>query len=376
MQDFVKWLGHRGAAALVSREHMNKNDFPAPKPDALISALVDPGMSLTPEITAALRARLDRHLFQPRQMWRCWQNSVISGTELRDDLFKHAQSTIEIYTGIKVPFIEERFELALFGERLADLSEPPIPPDDDLESRLAEKAKLAELEEQDLIKGAVQKELLFKDVAQDLEKRPPSRAAAQLVVDAYRRGEADAWLTALLLGACRDKSGYATVREILLLPGRAGSGHAGSALAKIGGHSALQDLIYIMNNAPDRRSRQEAAYGIEALGLPEAAPAMVDAVLSGKIPKHLGVGVFATFPDEGVVLRLLDSPETTREELATNIVARCLETIPVPALVSRPSPELIEALERVLSDPNITISPKKRSCIRSWLDIRGSTKSR
>ncbi len=353
---------------------MNKSDFAAPKPDALISALVDSGMSLTPAIMAALRAKLDWLLFQGPQKWRMWQKSVISGRELRDTLFEYAQASIEKFTGIKVPLVEERFELALFGERLANLSERPMPPDDDLASRLAEKAKLAELEAQDLIMGAVQGDLLFKDVAQELEKRPPSQAAAELVIDAYRRAQADAWLTALLLGACRDKAGYTTVREILLLPGGGGGGYAGEALAKIGGESALQDLIHSMQNAPDRRSRREAAYGLEALGRSEAAPAIIEAVLSGKIPKHLGIGVFATSPDEGVVLRLLDSPKRISMELAIDIVASCLERIPVPALVSRPSSPLIEALERVLSDPSITIWPKKRSCIRSWLDIRRSTK--
>jgi hypothetical protein len=43
---------------------MNKNDLPASTPDALVSTLVDPGMSLTPEIRAVLRARLDWLLFQ------------------------------------------------------------------------------------------------------------------------------------------------------------------------------------------------------------------------------------------------------------------------------------------------------------------------
>ncbi len=354
---------------------MNRSDFSAPKPDALVSALVDSGMSLTPEVVAALRAQLDWLLFQAPRKWCMWQKSVISGRELRDTIFEYAQATIEKFTGIKVPLAEERFELALFGERLADLSEPPNPWDDILAPSLAEKAKLAGLETQDLMMGAIRGDLLFKYVAQELEKGPPSRAAAELVINAYRRGEADAWLTALLLGACRDKAGYATVREILLLPGRRSGGYAGEALAKIGGESSLQDLIDIMQNAPDPRSRREAAYGLEALGRSEAAPAAIEAVLSGKVT-HLGVvGILArTFPDERVVLKLLNSTEKARVELATNTVMRCLETIPVPAFVSRPSSLLLDALERVLSDPNITIWPNKRSCIRSWLDIRRSTK--
>ena len=260
------------------------------------------------------------------------------------------------------------------------MSEPPIPQDDELIARLAEKARLAGLETPDLVMEVVREQSLSRDVAQELGKRPPSRTAAELVIDAYRRGEASPYLTAELLGACRDKAGYATAREILLAaPRRCSNESAGVALAKIDSHSALQDLINIMHNAPERGSREGAAYGLNALGLSEAAPAILDAVLSHKISILTGGWILGhTFPDESVVLSLLDSAERNRtKKVAANIVASCIESIPinatldrVPALLSRPSPPLIEALERVLSDTNITMSPYSRKRIRSWLNNR------
>jgi hypothetical protein len=243
----------------------------------------------------------------------------------------------------------------------------------------------ADLDPPELVTGAIRDNLSFKVVAAELKKRPPSQAAAEIVVNAYRRGEAPPWLAALLLGGCRDKTGYETVREILLAaPRQLAEGYAGAALAQIGGPDALQDLIGIMLNASNRRSREGAAYGLEDLGGPEAASAILDAALSGKISSSLGGGVLGRrFPDEGVVLKLLESGDKHRVRLATEIVEGCIRSIPKeasedqqPSLVSRPGSKLLNTLARLLEDPHTVMSPRKRETLRSWLKAQSLKPSR
>src|SRR5262245_8536078 len=92
----------------------------------------------------------------------------------------------------------------------------------------------------ELIAKAVANHAFFKDVASELERLPPSRAAADAMANAFLAGTAPAWLTAHLLGCVRDKSSYALVREILLsAPGLLAESYAGPALARIGGASAF-----------------------------------------------------------------------------------------------------------------------------------------
>ena len=103
---------------------MNKNDFPAPKIDALMTALAESGMRLAPEVLDAIKARLDSLLFRRPRWWRAWQASAMSGRELREALLQHTHLAVEKFTASKVPFdrfktLEAPFELALFGQRLA-----------------------------------------------------------------------------------------------------------------------------------------------------------------------------------------------------------------------------------------------------------------
>jgi hypothetical protein len=108
---------------------MNKNAFPTPNADALMSALVESGVGLGPEALNAIRARLDSLLFQRPGWWGAWQASAMNGRELRDALLHHSHLAVEKFTASKVPFgrfssLETPFELALFGERLA--GEEPV----------------------------------------------------------------------------------------------------------------------------------------------------------------------------------------------------------------------------------------------------------
>jgi hypothetical protein len=108
---------------------MNKNAFPPPSVDAVVSTLVESGMRLAPEALTAIRAKLDSLLFRRLGWWGAWQASAMSGRELRDGLLQHTHVAVEKFTASKVPFdrfssLETPFELALFGERLA--GEEPV----------------------------------------------------------------------------------------------------------------------------------------------------------------------------------------------------------------------------------------------------------
>jgi len=236
--------------------------------------------------------------------------------------------------------------------------------------------KLERMAAPDLVRAAIQEKLVFKLVAAELKKRPPSKAAAEAAIEAYRQGEAPPWLTALLLGECRDKVGYATVREILLsAPRQLAESYAGTALAQIGGPEAFEDLKTLMFTAPDRRSRGGAAYGLEALGLPEAAPAILEAALAGKIKCETGGRILGgKFVNEAMVLGLLQSEDKRQVRLATEIIGACVLSITsgeisseaAKSFTSHPSRALLEAIDRVLSNPDITMAPRKRSRLREW----------
>jgi hypothetical protein len=103
---------------------VNKNAFPLPNADALMSALVESGMRVAPEALAAIKARLESLLFRRPGWWGAWQASAMSGRELRDALLQHSHLAVEKFTASKVSFdrfssLEAPFEVALFGERLA-----------------------------------------------------------------------------------------------------------------------------------------------------------------------------------------------------------------------------------------------------------------
>jgi len=235
---------------------------------------------------------------------------------------------------------------------------------------------LAGMDALDLVKAAVSERASFKFVARELEKRPPSKAAAEEIIDAYRRGDAPPWLAALLLGRCRDKVGYTTVREILLsAPRQLAESYAGVALAEIGGDQALDDLKQLMFDAPDRKSREGAAFGLRALSSSKAASAIFEAVLAGKIRWETGAWILSgKFADENLLLKLLQSGDKYRVRIATEIVC-CSILNPTKDLpeemapfVNRPSIELVRALGQVLSDSQMTMAPNKRTRLRDWLN--------
>jgi hypothetical protein len=240
--------------------------------------------------------------------------------------------------------------------------------------RESEHAKLATTA---LVKNAIADNLSFKDVIKELKKRPPSRAAAELVLEAYRKGDSPPWLTAVILGECRDKIGYTTVREILLAaPSQLAENYAGVALAQIAGPDAFQDLIEILFNAKHRHSREGAAHGLATIGSPEAAKAILDATLSGKLAWSTSGSLLGKLsPEESLLLNLLNTHDKNDTRLATEILWSCLlearniqPADQIPPLVLNPSRALRTAMNHVLEDPEISMMSRKRADLRAWLD--------
>jgi len=96
-----------------------------------------------------------------------------------------------------------------------------------------------------------------------------------------------------------------------------------------------------------------------------------------------GGAVGRSFPDEAMVLNLLESGDKHCVRLATEIVEECIRSIPreapedqQPALVSRPGSKLLSALARLLGDPDTVMSPWKRETLRSWLEAQSLKTSR
>ena len=234
---------------------------------------------------------------------------------------------------------------------------------------------LARMDAPDLVRAAIRDHVSFKFAVAELKKRPPSKAAAEAVIEGYRRGDAPPWLVAVLLGDCRDKIGYATAREILLsAPRQLAESYAGVALAQIGGPEALEDLKTLMFSAPDQHSREGAAYGLEALGLPDAAPAILEAVQTGKVKCETGGRIIShKFVNEQTVIGLLQSGEKRQVRVATEIIDTCVLNIssgiasePAELFAFRPSRTLLALVGRVLSNPAVTMAPKKRKRLCEW----------
>ena len=231
----------------------------------------------------------------------------------------------------------------------------------------------------ELVETAIRDHGTFKFVVNELKKRPPSEPASEIVVAGYRRGAIPPWLTAVLLGGCRDRVGYAIARQILLsAPRQLAESYAGVALAEIGGAEAFEDLRALMLSAPDRHSREGAAYGIKALGLPETGTAILDAVLAGKIRRETGGSILAEFADEEMVVKLLRTDDLDQVRLATEIIDACIlnassgiTTRGAWSSAAQPSRELAQALRQVLSNPAINMAPRKR--IRLWSLIEQSS---
>ena len=223
----------------------------------------------------------------------------------------------------------------------------------------------------ELVESAISNHGCFKKAAQHLDALPSDPAAVEVLLGAFRIGDAPPWLTAHLLGCIGHKSGYAAAREILFAaPGMLAESYAGVALAKIGGRSALDDLTGIIREAPKRVSREGAAYGLGHLASRQAVVVLLAACREELIGWDTAGGILATLPitaAEAIALLRSDDPRDVR--LGTEVIS-----MRDGARMEEPpswSGHDLEQLSRVVQDSlrrsDVRMAPRKRRRLSDWV---------
>ena len=119
----------------------------------------------------------------------------------------------------------------------------------------------------------------------ELKTFAPDAAATAAVIDAYSQARCEPWCAAALLEAIGHPDGYATALEILhLAPGSLAESYAGTALVRMRGADALDDLAAIIDD--DRlpqRAHEGAAVGLAAMADPRADDVLLRAVDRGRV---------------------------------------------------------------------------------------------
>jgi hypothetical protein len=137
---------------------------------------------------------------------------------------------------------------------------------------------LTRLSSRDVAEHAFAEQLWVTRCGAVLEQRAPDESTASLVISAYEGGRTPAWVAAYLLGCLRAPSAYKTVRAILEVgPELSGGVYAGPAMARIAGTGARADLLHLMSNSDNWRTRRGALYGLGELGDASVAPEIVQA---------------------------------------------------------------------------------------------------
>lgn len=225
----------------------------------------------------------------------------------------------------------------------------------------------------ELVKQAVATHADFKSVAEDLERLAPDLEAVRWLINAYDRGEAPAWLTAVLLGRIGHDDGYATARAILLAaPGLLAEDYAGCALARLRGSRALDDLVQIMSKAPKIQTRKGAAAGLGRLNSEEAATAIVQATRDRVLPAFTAGGVLAHLPVSADVVAALLAAEDPRDiQVATELLyLRAWSSEAYPRWSAAEVSVLLPAVRRVLERKDVRMAPRKRKTLGDWCAAR------
>lgn len=222
----------------------------------------------------------------------------------------------------------------------------------------------------ELVEKAVANHAFFKQVASKLERLPPDAAAANAVVAAFRKGEAPPWLTACLLGCIGHDAGYEVVREILLeAPGQLAESYAGSALVKIAGARAFDDLCGLLEGAAKLSSRKGAACGLGRLKSERATAVLLRAARAGAIPGHVAAWNLARLPlAPDQILELLHSSDPESLRLGTEIVWAVIRGADASRLtwLAANQRQLAAAVRLVLTNPTFKMAPRKRRVLTEW----------
>jgi len=222
----------------------------------------------------------------------------------------------------------------------------------------------------ELVEKVLSNDALFKLAARELESLSPDLRAAEVLIEAFRGGRAQPWLTAYLLGCIGHEAGYAVVREILLAAPRSlAESYAGVALAKIRGAGAFEDLAALLTEAPQRVSREGAAYGLRELGGPAAMAAVAAAGRDRHIKLDVAASILAASVTAELVLELLDSGgERGLAIVAVIIESRLTTTETVEPWNPSESPGIVVAVRGSLERHGHGLSQLRRRHLDQWLE--------
>lgn len=197
----------------------------------------------------------------------------------------------------------------------------------------------------------------------ELKTYAPDAATTAAVLDAYARGRCEPWCAAALLEAIGHPDGYATALDILhLAPGSRAENYAGTALVRMRGPDALDDLAAIIDD--DRlpqRAHEGAAFGLAAMADPRADDVLLRAVDRGRIRTSIGGSVAS---ERGIpaarLISWLRGPDSRRRNLAAWTVFHLAAQGPLLK-------ELEIAMHAALADAPLPFTAAQRNELRERL---------
>lgn len=237
----------------------------------------------------------------------------------------------------------------------------------------------------ELIDRAIRSEVSFKLVGIHLDDQTPDEDAARHLIAEHDSGAAQPWLAAYLLGCIGHDVGYDTEMRILEeSPGLGAESYAGVAMVKIRGERAFDDLLQLMSDAPQRRGREGAAYGLLRIGSPRAAHAVLDAAVARTIHHNMGSSIAGQMvgqnPDELMpvdparVTELLESGDERTNWIALEYLAALIRMSSGRDIRRRAAKRMLRKgrhvwlgpLMRILDARRVRMSPEQRETLRAW----------
>lgn len=193
----------------------------------------------------------------------------------------------------------------------------------DADIRLYDEPPLAGETALDFVNAAIDRNLLFKQAADALDKLEPSEEAAKRLIAAYENDDAPGWLVAFLLGQNGHPCGYATVKSILEAHlGQGASSYAGVAMVRLIGREAINDLRKLLRTADHPRVRRGSAYGLAELQDEKLIDDFVAALREDGLPRHdAAAHVAHSGASDELLLSWLDGEDPLLRGLACHVVA-------------------------------------------------------
>ncbi|MCA9548696.1 MAG: hypothetical protein KC933_01590 [Myxococcales bacterium] len=198
----------------------------------------------------------------------------------------------------------------------------------------------------------------------ELERRPPDREAAEIVITAHDRRKAPAWLVAWLLGYVRHPRGYARAKELLLGPKNLSSkSYAANALARIDPVRAAEDLMAVLRDEGQRTTWRDVARALGSLNTPLARSTVLELALARGIPISDAVRLLLSQWTEGEVSLsdLLTSTSERSRRLGAELL--CLDRAPGQTPRIELSAPIREAIRALVDDTSFDLPSRKRAAL-------------